>query len=316
MIEQESSAIDEIGNAGNSFFHIYAVGSFPLPEVTVDMTPPQSKHHEFEILLRRRKEQNRFRGTDRNTLTLANNPVQGDKKLYIPVAPSTFSEFNDSRDEDTRQRFQDDLHKVDPIGTSVVIRTSDEQLLLASEPYVENPSINVIGGYPEVHKGLTRRSMHPDIDGEGKWVPHRTITRELFEEAGIVIPERNLEMTGVIFNRASKQPIVLFGGEVSLTTKEIRELHEHTAQDNNGREIDVRFAKNNKQTFEALLSHPYGLIRTATATLLFYGREQFGDEWFQRWQWALENRYKGEQDMTSYAVRNDQAYIIGEKLVV
>jgi 8-oxo-dGTP pyrophosphatase MutT (NUDIX family) len=204
--------------------------------------------------------------------------------LFLPVTTSTFMVFDATRETETRIQFASLL--ADPIGTSVVVATGDNQLLLGQRPPNAPKRANqlcVISGYPEVEVDTIRHKL-PDVDTQGNFDPFRTVARELTEETGL--PQDNLHdlrLTSVIVNNATDQPILTFAAGTHLTSSEILQ---HTGDG----ELYVRFIPDTESAVEETAQHfTETQAPTGIATVLYYGRNRFGSRWFEEAQSNLRH---------------------------
>lgn len=288
----------------NPFFETLAVGSFSPAQVVVETQLPTSKPTPFKeaILEHWGRKDNNPRGL-RRTLTLQTQPIIKNNQLHLATAESTFLEFDATRDPEVRKSYSDSVHTVDPLGTSVLLITEDEKLLLVQRPHnaaTKPDAMSVISGYPEVAGDPTRIGKIPDADESGNWNPFQTIIRELAEETGIYKSElssNDFVLTGIIFNKSSNQPVVTFAAKTFLTAEHIKERELVGKTDG---EVRVRFIPNTYTAIEDMLltfaasSSPSGI-----ASLLFYGRQQFGDEWYKKINSRLTEEHQKHMQRTA-----------------
>jgi hypothetical protein len=298
-----------IEGAQNPFFQTLVTGRFFPGNTAVQEYQPRKKDPGFRDLIMDSWEEagSQQRGL-RRTWVFRKPPEIANGNLQLSVAQSSFMEFAATRDARVRALFPRELETVDPVGTSTLIVTHDNTLLVATKVPENNGAMNVIGGYPDVPRDDSRPHIQPDINALGEWDPFRTITREIGEEAGILPHElAGLQLSGVIFSNSkrSRQPIITSVAHTALSSEEIKK------RSNTG-EVELRFIPNDQSVIESLLSHPDGLIRTAMANLLFHGRMQYGNDWYQKMHQVLSS--ESQKDSVRNQAEKDAARRLGVSL--
>ena len=270
----------------NPYFEIMVSGRFSQDQVKVRM----DSHVDLPKELSEKIEDD---WTKRNVTRIAKGqkPMDSDPKyiftkkpeaegktLMLEVSQSGFKEFMATRDVEIRKQFPQ--HVADIIGTNVLIKTSDNKLMIVQrglDAATKPGAMSVIGGYAD-----------PGIDSgeDGTWSPFKTVSRELKEEAAVDNDEiNNLSISGVVYNKNANNPSVVFTAETKLTSDEIRKRK--------GEEVIVKFIEDDQKEIEkAVLWWAFSPSPTGAATLALYGRDKFGDEWFSYVNQRITQRHK------------------------
>lgn len=218
--------------------------------------------------------------------------------LTMRVSPSNYKDHIAMQEKEARNRFPEFASET--IGTNILIRTADEKLMIVQrglDVATKPGAMSIIGGQPH---------LDVDLDEHGNWAPFKTAVRELGEEGAIHKGEFGpVVMSGIIYNKAAHNPSVIFYAETTLSADEIRTRREQTDE-----EVAARFIPDDKREIEkAILYWASSPSPSGASALALYGKEKFGEEWFDQ----INGRIKYRDQKFYSKLSPDQLKSIDEK---
>lgn len=282
----------------NPYFEVLASGRFLPENVKIAIEPyptlPDELQKEVDDEWDRRNQEQVAKGgrvfRDNPQFVLQKNPIIQDESLDMKLYLSSFKGFIASQKKEIGEKMP---AASGSIGTNVLLETQDGKLMVIQRDIhaaTKPGAMSVIGGYAD---------FDSDLQGNGeRWDPFETIKRELNEEAGVHAGELlDLVSLGVIQNKTVNNPTFVFYGKAALTSEEIKEKNILRGL-NPDEDIQLRFIPNSQKEIERMiLWWAFSPSPSGAGTLALYGKEKFGDEWFENIQNRLtyrENRLYGE----------------------
>jgi 8-oxo-dGTP pyrophosphatase MutT (NUDIX family) len=186
--------------------------------------------------------------------------------LHLRVSPTSYRVFIGTNGRHPQWA---DAHgrqvMADPIGTSVVLRSSDGVLVFGRR----SQRVALYPGFVHPFGG----TMEPPADGAPP-DPLAEMRRELAEEIGILDGDLDdLRIIGVIEDRRLRQPELIYAARTVLPAAAISarlDLHEHSA---------CWLLPDEQERIEAVLTGADALTPVLAGTLLAWGWRRFGDAW-------------------------------------
>lgn len=213
----------------------------------------------------------------RSTYTFPQPPTERDGTLALTVASGRFSNVNATRDGGVRERFPQEVRKIDPVAATIVPVTRDGLLVVGVVDTDKGGRIKTPGGFPEVHGDVTRIVTPRDLV-EGRWSPSLTARREAREETGIRSGELgDVHATGAVHvdHPDANVWLVTHAGQTSLKASQI------SGRPTCGEFDAVGFIPDDPDVVADLLTHYYATLKTTKAALLLRGLGSYGRDWYE-----------------------------------
>ncbi len=160
-----------------------------------------------------------------------------------------------------------DLPRANPLTVSAVLATTDGKIVVEKRSRVDSRrrAYHVIAGYME--RGRDGRQPHP----------FDALMREVREELGVELDRARLFATGLV--RTIYGSELCFRGDVALSFDDLLKMQAGPATDS---EIETLQALHDSPPAVAgfLAAHPTDLVPSGRACLLLYGREAYGEGWY------------------------------------
>lgn len=275
MTEIKESTINP-EKESNPYFDILASGSFGEGQIKITQNPQEQYPKDLQEAI-----EHVWGARNKKRLEVGQKPLEAtpqlklksvitsDGNMLIELTEGTYKDHIARQDKGFREQFKDFDPKI--IGTNIVVRTVDGQLMIVQRGLssaTKPGAMSVVGGQWNIIK---------DCDANGTWDPFKTITRELEEEAGVRRDEIDkLRATGIIYNKAANNPSMTFYADSSLTADQIKE------RIGDG-EVLVKFIPDDEKEVEhSILWWTSSPSPSGASALALYGREKFGQEWFDK----------------------------------
>lgn len=273
----------------NPFFDVYVSGSFSPENVEIEQgdVPFTGDEKgivdtEWDKINTQRVSEGKNPYRDEPQIAMATQPMVEDNKLKLKVYPSSFKYSVVIKNPEIASQLPDFKGNM---GTNIVVRTEDGKLMVIQrdpDALIKPGAMSVPGGFPDTDK---------DLD-DGIWNPFLTIERETREETGIEKEELGgLTVSGVVINKQSAGPGIMFYGSTRLTSEEIKVRNGLSEDEKKEEDIKIRFIDDDKTEIErAILWWAFSPSPSGASALALYGKNKFGDEWFDHLQKRLSYR--------------------------
>lgn len=210
-------------------------------------------------------------------------------QLNIETGYTNYKDRIGTQSDEYAQLFPHE-NKTLTIGTSCILKTSDDKIVLAQRltPHpTKSGGLHVIGGF-----------AHPEDVKDGNLNFEISLRREIKEETGVEIVE-NVMCIGVSEDLQGNISL-LFTVDAPITEKEIR-------QQQGDKEVSLIFISDTRDDLEDMvLRSSYSASTPSIALAYLYGKEKFGKDWSRRLLQRLNKRlnlYKGLQPAQKETMR-------------
>jgi hypothetical protein len=192
---------------------------------------------------------------------------QSDGDLHLSLTDADFRSSIGTASEEFRAAFPG-LQQANPLTVSITLVTGDSKIVLEKRSRLDSRRrpYHVIAGYME--RGRDLEGPHP----------FDTLEREVLEELGVNIDSNRLCATGLV--RTIYGSELCFYCNLSCTFDDLMKRQECFATD---AEIErLYYVEDSPSALAAfLVAHSADLVPSGRASLLFYGQETYGNDWYE-----------------------------------
>ena len=255
-------------------FEVLVPGSFPRTAVSVEYRAGRSLLEPSAEALIDRAWQTYVRTSGEAGIRIYNGALfrlesfqQTDGRLRLILSDTDFRECIGTASEEFRSVFPD-LPQANPLAASVALVTSDRKIIIEKRSRVDSRrrAYHVIAGYMEREKD--GRQPHP----------FDALKREVHEELGVDLDEAHFCATGLV--RALYGSELCFRCRVSISFDDLLRIQAGLGEDSEIEKLQpLDDAPDAVASF--LAAHLADLALPGRACLLLYGREAYGEEWYE-----------------------------------
>lgn len=201
-------------------YNILFSGNYNISNIKINYVPKEPLHSDIQAVIDNRWEA-MLQKAQNNKVSLYNSPLfslTGFDKLTSDNIESIAINLGDTDYKSySTLRHDHELHKPDPVGTHIILITSDGYipLIKRSHTVAVNPGkIFTFGGF---------------FDREADWLngepnPFLCIQRETKEELGIDLDISLITLLGIIYDNENPHPEISFKAEIPHTKNELLNL--------------------------------------------------------------------------------------------
>ena len=262
------------GSAGMEEFEVLAHGPFSRAAVSVEYRPGRSFRGPSAEALFDRVWHTYLRTSRDAGITVYNGALfrldgfeRTDDLLRLRLSDTDFRECIGTASAEFTSAFPD-LPRANPLAASVALVTGDGKIIIEKRSRVDSQrrAYHVIAGY-----------MERERDGSEPH-PFDTLKREVREELGVDLEEAHLSATGLVCALYGSE--VCFRCRLALSFDDVLGIQAGFGSDS---EIETLEALHDSSDAVAafLRTHPADLAPPGRACLLLYGREAYGEEWYE-----------------------------------
>ena len=190
-----------------------------------------------------------------------------DDLLRLRLSDADFRECIGTASAEFTSAFPD-LPRANPLAASVALVTGDGNIIIEKRSRVDSRrrAYHVIAGY-----------MERERDGSEPH-PFETLKREVREELGVDLEEAHLSATGLV--------CALYGSEVcflcrlALSFDDVLGIQAGLGSDSEIETLEALYDSSDAVA-AFLKAHPADLAPPGRACLLLYGREAYGEKWYE-----------------------------------
>jgi 8-oxo-dGTP pyrophosphatase MutT (NUDIX family) len=255
-------------------FEVLAHGPFSRTAVSVEYRPGRPFRERSAETLIDHAWQTYLRTSRELGITVCNGALfrldsfeRTNDHLRLKLSDADFHDCIGTASAEFRSAFPD-LPQANPLAASVALITSDRKIIIEKRSRVDSRrrAYHVIAGY-----------MERDKDGN-KRHPFDTLKREVREELGVDLHEAHLRATGLV--RALYGSEICFCCRLALSFDDVLKIQARLGADS---EIETLQPLDDAPDAVAsfLGAHLADLAPPGKACLLLYGREAYGEEWYE-----------------------------------
>lgn len=201
-------------------------------------------------------------------------------KISLDLGDTTFREYIGTSISDFHE-VHPDAWVANPLAVCIALVTDDRKILVEKRTTLTRyrAPFHVIGGFMERKKDVFKGQPDPFV----------AITREVKEELGLAISPEEPVGLGLVRNLWVRHPEIVFFCKLRESFEDVKEIFRVTTTDN---EIDQLEAADDKMDDLAsfLRTHHGFFTPSGEACLLLYGRQTYGEDWYNRVLQELRNR--------------------------
>jgi 8-oxo-dGTP pyrophosphatase MutT (NUDIX family) len=271
---RETNTPQTSGSTGIEEFEVLVHGPFSRTAVSVEYRPGRPFQEPSTDALIDRVWQTYLRTGSDVGITVYNGALfrldgfeRTDDHLCLKLSDTDFRECIGTASAEFTSAFSG-LPRANPLAASVALVTADGKIIIEKRSRVDSRrrAYHVIAGY-----------MERERDGSEPH-PFDTLKREVREELGVELDEAYLLATGLV--RALYGSEVCFRCRLALAFDEVLRIQAGLGSDS---EIETLEALDDSSDAVAafLRAHPADLAPPGRACLLLYGRDAYGEEWYE-----------------------------------
>jgi len=255
-------------------FEVLVPGSFPRTAVSVEYRAGRSLLEPSAEALIDRAWQTYLRTIGEAGIRIYNGALfrlesfqQTDGRLRLILSDTDFRECIGTASKEFRSAFPD-LPQANPLAASVALVTGDGKIIIEKRTRTDSRrrTYHVIAGYME----LDRDGRQPH--------PFDALKREVHEELGVDLDEARLCATGLV--RALYGSEICFRCRLALSFDDVLKIQVGLGADSEIETLEpLGDAPDPVASF--LTAHLADLAPPGRACLLLYGREAYGEEWYE-----------------------------------
>ena len=272
--DREAIVLETARPAGTEEFEVLAHGLFSRTSVAVEYRPGRSLWEPSAEAVIDRVWQTYLRTSGEAGIRIYNGALfrldsfeQTDGCLRLKLSDTDFRESIGTASAEFRSAFPG-LPQANPLAASVALITGDRKIIIEKRTRVDSRrrAYHVIAGYMEREK-----------DGNEPH-PFDTLKREVREELGVDLDEAHLRATGLV--RALYGSEICFRCRLALCFDDVMKIQAGLGTDS---EIETLETLDDAPDAVAsfLAAHFANLAPPGRACLLLYGREAYGEEWYE-----------------------------------
>lgn len=206
---------------------------------------------------------------DRPKLVVLNNTIESGK-LCLTLGHSSYKYYVGSIDPTLRFEIGPE-HLPKFLGAAALLETSDNYLVLDER----SQSVFQYNGWLSVFAGSTELS---DIDANGVIDPFTTAIREVEEETGVEDMEiSDIQCLGYTTDKFTDSEAMLFHIKTTLTKVELEDFQRNKKLDE-GKSVFV--PADADEIRKKILEFSKVFVSDGASVLTLFGRDKFGQEWF------------------------------------
>ncbi len=272
--DRETSARETSESTGTEEFEVLALGLFSRTAVSAEYRPGCSFREPSAEALIDRAWHAYLRTSSEAGIIAYNGALfrldsfeRRDDHLRIELSDTDFRDCIGTASAEFRSAFPD-LPQANPLAASVALVTSDRKIIIERRSRIDSRrrEYHVIAGYMEREKD--GRQPHP----------FDTLKREVGEELGVDLDEARLCATGLV--RALYGSEICFRCRLALSFDDVLKIQTGLGADS---EIETLQAVDDspEAVSSFLTAHSRNLAPPGRACLLLYGREAYGEGWYE-----------------------------------